>query len=80
MPLDDLAEGFFRGLFRFLVSIFVEVVIEILIKGPGYFIVKACSSNSPDSDSLRVVFVGILFWVLIAIGGFSLYHQLTSQV
>ncbi len=80
MPLDDLAEGFFRGLFRFLVSILVEVVIEILIKGPGYFIVKACSSNSPDSDSLRVVLVGILFWVLIAIGGFSLHHQLTSQV
>ncbi len=80
MPLDDLAEGFFRGLFRFLVSILVEVVIEILIKGPGYFMVKACSSNSPDSDSLRVVLVGILFWVLITIGGFSLYHQLTSQV
>lgn len=80
MPLDDLAEGFFRGLFRFLVSVFVEVVIEILIKGPGYFIVKACSGNSPDLDSLRVVLVGIIFWVLVAIGGFYLYHHLTSQV
>lgn len=74
MPLDDLSEGFFRGLFRFLVSIFVEVVIEILIKGPGYFIVKAFSSNSPDPDSLRVLLVGVLFWGLVATGGVSLYH------
>ncbi len=80
MPLDDLAEGFLRGLFRFLVNIFVEVVIEILIKGPGYFIVKSCSHRAPDSDSLRVVLVGVLFWILVGLGCFSLYHHLANQV
>lgn len=80
VPLDDLVEGIFRGFVRFLASVFVEVIMEILIKGPGYFIVKSCSNKAPEPDSLSVILVGILFWLLTAIGCFSLYHHLTSQI
>ncbi len=76
MPLGAIAEGTVRGTIRFFTYILIDIAIDTLIRGPGYLIMKWAFKTSADSDSFRVLIVGMLFWGLIGIGVYSLNHHL----
>jgi len=77
MPLEAIGEGIIRGTIRFFTYLFIDIVLDILIRGPGYLIMKWVFRTYPDPDSFRVLIVGMLFWILIGIGGYSLNYHLS---
>ncbi len=78
--IEEVVEGFFKFAARIIGQIFIELIFEILIKGPGYFIVKLFSVEAPDTDSARVIFTGVLFWLLIGFGSYGVYSAVSSSI
>lgn len=76
--IEDVIEGFFRVMGRFVGQFFIEVVFEIIIKGPGYFIVKLFIKGEPNPDGAAVVITGVLFWLVLGCGAYSLYSNTTA--
>lgn len=72
MPLGEIASEVVGGLVRFLAQFFVDVVLEVVIKGPGYIICRSFSEYV-NPDGVAVVVVGLLFWVIIGVGGYVLF-------
>lgn len=79
MPLGDLAGEALGGIIRFFGEIFVQVIVEILIRGPGYLICRIFDKRI-DSESIWVLFVGILFWLLVGFCGHYVYTQATEFI
>ena len=80
MPLGDIAGELIGGLLRVIGQFVLEIVLEILIKGPGYVIVRAFRRReSVDPDSAVVILVGILFWVVLIVGGYLAYQYFTGS-
>jgi len=77
MPLEETGEGLIRGTIRFFTYVIVDIVLDLLVRGPGYLVMKWVFRASPDPDSFRVLIVGLIFWVLIGIGGYSLSYHLS---
>ena len=73
--IEDVVEGIFRVVGRFIGQIFIEIVFELLIKGPGYFISKVFTKHDPNPDGFVVVITGILFWVVVGFGFYSIYSS-----
>ncbi|MBT1443809.1 hypothetical protein KJI95_04610 [Shewanella sp. JM162201] len=71
MALDALADVLETAgrLFGRFIS---EAVIEFMLKGVGYLICRPFKP-SVDPDGLRVLLVGLLFWVLLIWFGVELY-------
>lgn len=62
---------------RFIVYLFVEIVFESLVKGPGYVIVKYAiygRHKEVDPDNWLVLFMGILFWAILLVGGIFIFR------
>jgi hypothetical protein len=76
--IEDVVEGIFRVLGRFIGQIFIEIIFEILLKGPGYFISKQFTKANPDPDGFIVVITGIVFWVVLGFGGYSIYSSISG--
>jgi hypothetical protein len=76
MVFEAIGEGIIRGTIRFFTYILIEIILDVLIRGPGYLIMKWVFRASVDSESFRVLIVGMLFWILIGIGGYSLNYHL----
>jgi len=77
--IEEVFEGFFKLVARLIGQIFIELIFEILIKGPGYFIIKLFSVAAPDPDSAKVIFTGILFWVIIGLSSYGVYSVLGAS-
>lgn len=78
MPIGAIVEGLFEFIFRIIKQILVELVLEILIKGPGYLFAKLFTfkrTKEIDPDSFRVVFLGLLFWVIVGFTIYSLFYS-----
>lgn len=74
--IEDVVGGIFRVLGRFVGQIFIDIVFEILLKGPGYFIGRRFTQGDPDPDGFIVVTTGILFWVVLGFGVYSIYSNI----
>lgn len=72
--IEDVVEGVFRILGRFIGQVFIEIILELLIKGPGYFIARTFKKCDPDG--VIVVVTGILFWVVVSLGVYSIYSSI----
>jgi len=79
MPIGEIAGEFLIGSLRFIGSIIAEVILELLVKGPGYLICKPFRKDI-DPDSAWVVFVGLVFWVLVATGGYFTYTHISEAI
>ena len=83
MPIEDLALGLLQVIGRFVVYFLVEIVIEILVKGPGYFIVKAISSPAKrkeiNVDGFSVLLAGIIFWGTVGIGTYFIISKINIE-
>ena len=77
--IEDVAGGISRVLSRFVGQIFIDIVFEILLKGPGYFIGRMFTKGDPDPDGFIVVTTGILFWVALGFGVFSIYSNIVGS-
>lgn len=71
--VEDIVGGVVRFFGRFIAQLFIEIILELLIKGPGYLIAKIIFKSEPDVDSFVVITFGILFWLLLGVGGYALY-------
>lgn len=74
MPVEELAAGLLSAVLRVIGAIFVDVVLEIVIRGPGYLICRAFNKNI-DADGALVMGVGLAFWIVLAIAGYTVYSQ-----
>ncbi|MBV1871960.1 MAG: hypothetical protein KUG83_05385 [Gammaproteobacteria bacterium] len=74
--IEDIVGGIFRVLGRFVSQIFIEIIFDILLKGPGYFIGRIFTKGEPDPDGFIVVTTGIVFWVVLGFGVFSIYSNI----
>ena len=74
--IEDVAGGIFRVVGRFIGRILVETVFELFLKGPGYFSGKLFSKGNPDPDGFIVLITGIIFWVAVGFGAYSIYSNL----
>ena len=63
------------GTVRVVSHIVVEVVLEILIRGPGYLICRTLRKGI-DPESGWVALAGVMFWMLMAIGGYFAYMHM----
>ena len=75
--VEDVFGGVLRVVGRFVASVVMDFVVEILIKAPGYFIVRSVAKNAPDPDGAAVFIAGILFWLALGFGVYSLYSVLS---
>ena len=73
MPLGDLAGDAIVGVFRLLGRILVEVFFELLIKGTGYALIRMIKPKTAPSETESAI-VGLLFWLVVCIGGYYIYH------
>jgi hypothetical protein len=65
MPLGDIAGEVLGGIFRLLGELFMQIVVELLVKGPGSLICRLFRRDA-NPDGGLVVFVGLLFWAVVA--------------
>jgi len=77
--IGELAEGILGGALRFIGRIFLELIVEVMIRGAGYLICRLFSKRV-DSDSVFVLVVGILIWLVLMAGGYVLYGYLAEQL
>lgn len=73
MPVGEIAGGLLGGLFRLAGQFVIEVVFELAVKGAGYLICRRFAEKV-DADGVVVVSVGVLFWSVVAGGGYVLYR------
>ena len=66
----DIFEDIIGGFLRFIWRVFVEIVVELLIRSVGYAVCRVFSKNV-FHDSVRVLVVGCICWVLIIL--FAVY-------
>ena len=79
MPVGEIASELFGGVLRFVGNIFLEVVLEFLIRGPGYLLCKIFKKNI-NPEGAPVVFVGIAFWVVVTVGAWCIYQEISEFV
>jgi hypothetical protein len=68
MPIGEIAAELLGG----AAHIVIELVLEILIRGPGYPICRIFRKDI-DLESGWVVLAGLMFWAMVAIGGYFAY-------
>jgi|GraSoi2013_100cm_1033763.scaffolds.fasta_scaffold496267_2 hypothetical protein len=79
MPLGEIAGEVIAGILRVIGQFVLELVLEILIKGPGYVIVRALRRRKDiDPEGAVVILVGILFWVVLVVGGYVAYRYVAA--
>lgn len=71
--VEDIVGGVFKFFGRFVAQIFIEVILELIIKGPGYFLTKLLYKREPDVDGFAVVALGLVFWLIVAGGCYSIF-------
>ncbi len=79
MPIGEIAGDFLGGVVKFIGRFFIEFVFEMLVKGSGYFICRLFSKRV-DPDGILVVFVGLVFLSLIALGSLAVYDFVQLQI
>ena len=69
-----------EGIFQIIVDIFSDIIIKIFIKGVGYiilrYIFKIGRRKKLDPEGVFVIITGIVFWLLVGIGGYILWLYL----
>jgi hypothetical protein len=75
MPIGEIAMELLGGTIRVVSHIVIEIVLEILIRGPGYLICRMLRKGI-DPESGWVVLAGVMFWMLMAIGGYFSYMHI----
>lgn len=74
MPVGEIASEFLGGALRFIGNLLLEVVLEFLVRGPGYLLCKPFKKDV-DPEGGLAAFVGIVFWVIVAVGACVLCPQ-----
>jgi hypothetical protein len=79
MPVGEIASEFLGGALRLIGNLLLEVVLEFLIRGPGYLLCKPFKKDV-DPEGGLAAFVGIVFWVIVAIGAWLIYQEASEAV
>jgi hypothetical protein len=72
MPLGDIAGEVLGVILRFLGELFLQIVVELVVKGPGHLICRQFRRDA-NPDGGLVIFVGLLFWVVVAGAVYAAY-------
>ena len=73
MPLGEIAGEALGGIVRVVGRILFEVFFEFIIQGTGYVLVRTVRPKTEPDDTVCTV-VGLLFWVVVGIGGYFTYR------
>ena len=73
MPLGEIAGEALGGIVRVVGRILFEVFFEFIIQGTGYVVVRTVRPKTEPDDTVCTV-VGLLFWVVVGIGGYFTYR------
>ena len=73
MPLGEIAGEALGGIVRVVGRILFEVFFEFIIRGTGYVLVRTVRPKTEPDDTVCTV-VGLLFWVVVGIGGYFTYR------
>ena len=73
MPLGEIAGEALGGIVRVVGRILFEVFFEFTIQGTGYVLVRTVRPKTEPDDTVCTV-VGLLFWVVVGIGGYFTYR------
>ncbi len=79
MPVGEIASEFLGGALRFIGNLLLEVVLEFLVRGPGYLLCKPFKKDV-DPEGGLAAFVGIVFWVIVAVGAWFIYQEVSKAV
>lgn len=63
--------------FHFIGQLLIEAILEFLIQGLGYVLCKPLKKDI-NPDGALVTVVGIVFWVLFAVGAWQISEYLHS--
>ncbi|MBB3922808.1 MULTISPECIES: hypothetical protein [Xanthomonas] len=73
MPLGEIAGEALGGIVRVVGRILFEVFFELTIQGTGYILVRTVRPEAEPDDTICTV-VGLLFWVVVGVGGYFVYR------
>ena len=73
MPIGEIAGEALGGIFRLIGRILFEFFFELVLHGTGYFLIRLFRPKSDPGDAACIT-VGIMFWVVIGIGGYFIYR------
>ena len=73
MLLGEIAGEALGGIVRVVGRILFEVFFEFIIQGTGYVLVRTVRPKTEPDDTVCTV-VGLLFWVVVGIGGYFTYR------
>lgn len=73
MPIGELVGEGLGALIRGIGRLLFELVFELFLAGTGRLLIRIASPKSEPGD-LTCTLVGLLFWVVLGVGGYSLYR------
>jgi len=71
--MEEIIGGILRPLSRFLIEVVFHTIFELLFQLPAHLICKLFFGKKREPGDGWVFFVSVLFWLLVAIVGFSVF-------